>query len=97
MYAIRSYYDRLSPVISTNKRSGEIVIAGFGPAGMFAGLILAEYGYKPVIFEKGEPIDERIKSVNSFWNGGELNENSNVQFGEGGAGTFSDGKSYNFV
>ncbi len=84
--------NRLSPVISTNKRSGEIVIAGFGPAGMFAGLILAEYGYKPVIFEKGEPIDERIKSVNSFWNGGELNENSNVQFGEGGAGTFSDGK-----
>lgn len=84
--------NRLSPVISKNKRNGEIVIAGFGPAGMFAGLVLAEYGYKPVIFEKGEAIEDRVKSVNDFWNGGELNTNSNVQFGEGGAGTFSDGK-----
>lgn len=84
--------NRLSPVISKNKRDGEIVIAGFGPAGMFAGLILAEYGYNPIIFEKGEAIDERAKSVEKFWSGGDLNTNSNVQFGEGGAGTFSDGK-----
>lgn len=83
---------RLSPVISNKKRDGEIVIAGFGPAGMFAGLTLAEFGYKPVIFEKGEPVEDRINSVNTFWNGGKLNPNSNVQFGEGGAGTFSDGK-----
>ncbi len=84
--------NRLSPVISKSKRNGEIVIAGFGPAGMFAGLVLAEYGYNPVIFEKGEAIEDRVKTVNEFWNGGELNTNSNVQFGEGGAGTFSDGK-----
>ncbi len=84
--------DGLSPVISEKKRDGEIVIAGFGPAGMFAGLILAEYGYNPIIFERGESVEERIKSVNYFWQGGELKANSNVQFGEGGAGTFSDGK-----
>lgn len=93
-YACCSYVEsnRLSPVISNNKRNGDIVIAGFGPAGMFAGLVLAEYGYNPIIFEKGEAVDERVKSVNKFWSGGELNPNSNVQFGEGGAGTFSDGK-----
>ncbi len=84
--------NRLSPVISKNKRDGEIVIAGFGPAGMFAGLVLAEYGYNPIIFEKGEAIEERVRTVHEFWNGGKLNTNSNVQFGEGGAGTFSDGK-----
>ncbi|MFA5658252.1 MAG: NAD(P)/FAD-dependent oxidoreductase, partial [Oscillospiraceae bacterium] len=82
----------LFPVISNIKKDGEVVIVGFGPAGMFAGLILAEYGYHPVIFERGEAVDERIESVNNFWSGGKLNENSNVQFGEGGAGTFSDGK-----
>jgi len=89
-----SYIEKseLSPKISTNKRDGEIVIAGFGPAGMFAGLILAEYGYNPVIFERGQAIDDRVKSVNGFWESNELNPQSNVQFGEGGAGTFSDGK-----
>lgn len=87
---IESY--KLSPVISDKKRDGEIVIAGFGPAGMFAGLILAENGYNPIVFEKGEAIEDRVKTVESFWSGGNLNENSNVQFGEGGAGTFSDGK-----
>ena len=68
------------------------VVVGFGPAGMFAGLILAEMGLKPVILERGEPVEQRIKTVQKFWKDGNLDPESNVQFGEGGAGTFSDGK-----
>jgi uncharacterized FAD-dependent dehydrogenase len=68
------------------------VIVGFGPAGMFAGLILARKGYKPLIIERGQCVEERTKSVDEFWKSGKLNLESNVQFGEGGAGTFSDGK-----
>lgn len=68
------------------------VIIGTGPAGLFCGYHLARMGYKPVLLERGAAVDERIKDVESFWNGGELKKNSNVQFGEGGAGTFSDGK-----
>lgn len=68
------------------------VVIGFGPAGIFAALILARQGYKPVVYERGEDVDTRTKTVEKFWNTGELNLESNVQFGEGGAGTFSDGK-----
>ncbi|MCM1284975.1 MAG: hypothetical protein NC213_04135 [Acetobacter sp.] len=68
------------------------VVVGFGPAGMFAGLILAQAGLKPIILERGKDVDTRTKDVNHFWQTRELNEESNVQFGEGGAGTFSDGK-----
>lgn len=68
------------------------VIIGSGPAGLFAAYILSENGYKPIIIERGEQVEDRIKSVESFWESGNLNKNSNVQFGEGGAGTFSDGK-----
>lgn len=68
------------------------VIIGMGPAGMFAGLLMAQNGYKPVIFERGQAVDERSKTVAAFWKNGKLDLNSNVQFGEGGAGTFSDGK-----
>jgi hypothetical protein len=82
----------LTPVISKEKNDGRVVIAGFGPAGMFCGLVLAEYGYKPIIIERGQSVDSRIKSVKEYWSGGSLNTESNVQFGEGGAGTFSDGK-----
>lgn len=82
----------INPVLSENKKNGEIVVVGFGPAGMFCGLVLAEYGYNPIILERGSDVDKRIQDVNSYWSGGELNVNSNVQFGEGGAGTFSDGK-----
>lgn len=80
--------------IPENKRVSKFrpVIVGFGPAGMLAGLILAEAGLRPLIFERGKNIDDRQKDVNEFWTKRKLDEESNVQFGEGGAGTFSDGK-----
>lgn len=68
------------------------VIIGMGPAGLFCGYILAKYGYAPIIFERGKKVEERTKDVAEFWRNGKLLKNSNVQFGEGGAGTFSDGK-----
>lgn len=68
------------------------VIAGFGPCGMFAGLVLAQAGMKPIVIERGQAVEDRMKAVQEFWNGGKLDPESNVQFGEGGAGTFSDGK-----
>ncbi|MBQ1356072.1 MAG: hypothetical protein IIY72_06285 [Solobacterium sp.] len=68
------------------------VIAGFGPAGMFAGLILAEAGMKPLIIERGRCVEERSADVQRFFAEGILDPESNVQYGEGGAGTFSDGK-----
>ena len=68
------------------------VIVGFGPCGMFAALILAEAGARPLILERGRKVDERTRDVEHFWETGELDTSSNVQFGEGGAGTFSDGK-----
>ena len=68
------------------------VVIGTGPCGLFAGLILAEAGLKPLLLEQGKPVEERSRDVEHFWKTGELNAHSNVQFGEGGAGTFSDGK-----
>ena len=68
------------------------VIAGFGPAGMFASLVLARAGLRPIVLERGEAADRRRESVERFWKTGELDPESNVQFGEGGAGMFSDGK-----
>lgn len=68
------------------------VIIGTGPAGLFCGYILALNGYRPILLERGEKAEERKKTVEHFWKTGELNTESNVQFGEGGAGTFSDGK-----
>lgn len=68
------------------------VVIGTGPAGLFAGLVLAQKGYKPILLERGKPIDERAIDVGLFWSQGILNTESNVQFGEGGAGSFSDGK-----
>ena len=68
------------------------VVVGFGPCGIFCAYTLAKAGLKPLVIERGADVDTRTKDVNEFLNGGELKENSNVQFGEGGAGTFSDGK-----
>lgn len=78
--------------ISKTKRHGRTVVAGFGPAGMFCALLLAENGYRPIVLERGADVDSRVKKVEDFWLTGNLDENTNVQFGEGGAGTFSDGK-----
>ena len=80
------------PEIGNKKINHRPIMVGSGPAGLFCAYLLAEKGYKPIIIERGEKIEERVKSVENFWKTGILNKNSNVQFGEGGAGTFSDGK-----
>ncbi|MCL1983632.1 MAG: NAD(FAD)-utilizing dehydrogenase [Clostridiales bacterium] len=80
------------PTPGTGLMKGRPVIAGFGPCGMFAALVLSELGYAPVVLERGKQVDERVKDVERFWKDGILDEESNVQFGEGGAGAFSDGK-----
>ncbi|WP_299994416.1 NAD(P)/FAD-dependent oxidoreductase [uncultured Clostridium sp.] len=68
------------------------IVVGLGPAGLFSALMLAQKGYKPLVIERGEDVDKRTETVDKFWRTGELNLESNVQFGEGGAGSFSDGK-----
>ena len=68
------------------------VVIGMGPAGLFCALILAEEGYRPLVLERGQAMEQRIRDVEHFWRTGELHAGSNIQFGEGGAGTFSDGK-----
>lgn len=73
------------------------VIVGFGPAGIFAALILAQAGFKPIVLERGKAVRERTKDTFNFWRKSQLNPESNVQFGEGGAGTFSDGKLYSQI
>ncbi len=77
------------PRVRTDERP---VIAGFGPAGMFAALVLARAGVRPIVLERGKDVCSRTRDVEAFRQGGPLNPESNVQFGEGGAGTFSDGK-----
>lgn len=68
------------------------IVVGTGPAGLGAALTLAQYGYRPLVLERGKDVDSRAKDVEEFWRGGPFRAESNVQFGEGGAGTFSDGK-----
>lgn len=80
------------PSAGEKEQKGDIYVAGFGPAGMYAALLLAQMGYAPHVIERGGDVDERIEKVEKFWSEGCLDEDCNVQFGEGGAGTFSDGK-----
>jgi uncharacterized protein len=73
------------------------IVVGFGPCGIFAALILAQMGFKPIVLERGKAVRERTKDTWGLWRKGELNPDSNAQFGEGGAGTFSDGKLYSQI
>lgn len=79
------------PAVS-DMRGRRPVVVGSGPCGLFAALLLAQSGLKPVLIERGKQVSARVKDVNAFWRQGQLDPESNVQFGEGGAGTFSDGK-----
>ena len=82
------------PVYNYKKVSSDIrpVVVGFGPAGIFAAYTLSKAGLRPIVIERGDDVDTRKTKVDAFWCGGKLDSESNVQFGEGGAGTFSDGK-----
>ena len=87
------YKEQPIKISSGNKElNNRIIVVGSGPAGLFCAYILAKFGYKPLVLERGEDVDNRKKSIDNFWKTGGLNTDSNVQFGEGGAGTFSDGK-----
>lgn len=77
---------------SFHQYQGRPIIVGMGPSGLFAALLLAQCNAKPIVFERGSDVDKRLQDIEIFSTSGVLNENSNVQFGEGGAGTFSDGK-----
>ena len=80
------------PSLGKEELKNRPVVVGSGPAGLFLGYFLSKYDYKPIIIERGERIEDRVKTINKFWEDNKLNENSNPIFGEGGAGTFSDGK-----
>ncbi|MCK4489736.1 MAG: NAD(P)/FAD-dependent oxidoreductase [Anaerolineales bacterium] len=81
-----------SPILIRKIKRHRPLVVGTGPAGLFAGLVLAEAGYPPLLIDRGKQVEERNQDTNKFWKNRELNSESNVQFGEGGAGTFSDGK-----
>lgn len=84
--AVKPHYPKIS------KPSPKVVIAGAGPAGLFCAVRLLMHGIRPVLAERGKPVEERAREIETFFQTGRLNTESNVQFGEGGAGTFSDGK-----
>lgn len=80
------------PDLSVSPPPGDVAVVGAGPAGLFGAYILGSYGFKVKILERGREVKERVKSLSRFWRKGELDSECNLQFGEGGAGTFSDGK-----
>ena len=82
----------LAPVHGKQPRHGEVIVCGFGPAGIFAAWLLAREGYRPVVLERGREIGERTRDVEQYWSSGRVMPESNPMFGEGGAGAFSDGK-----
>ena len=84
--------DSFEIVRGTSPLAAPPLVVGMGPCGMFAALMLAEAGYCPILIDRGDAADERVRRVDGFFAGGELDPESNVQFGAGGAGTFSDGK-----
>ena len=84
--------ERQADIFTPRRTNQPIIIAGSGPAGLFTALRLAEYGLTATIIERGQPVEQRALDVQQFWRNGRLDPESNVQFGEGGAGTFSDGK-----
>jgi uncharacterized protein len=95
-----SFFDPLFSIASLSTHELQAhrpVVVGFGPCGMFAALILAQLGLKPIVIERGRKVRERTKDTWGLWRKGVLQTNSNVQFGEGGAGTFSDGKLYSQI
>ncbi|MFV0626476.1 MAG: NAD(P)/FAD-dependent oxidoreductase [Alphaproteobacteria bacterium] len=88
---VEKFFENILPLKKLKSENRPIII-GSGPAGMLAGIVLAEAGLRPIIVERGQKVLQRQKDVETFWKTGKLDEESNVQFGEGGAGTFSDGK-----
>lgn len=84
--------DTLNITRGGDKLCARPVVVGMGPCGLFAALLLAENGYRPLLIERGGDVASRVRAVDEFYKGGELDENCNIQFGAGGAGTFSDGK-----
>jgi len=94
-YLSNSKVTAAEPYVYSQKRASggtRPIIVGAGPAGLMAGLVLARAGLRPIILERGQPVEYRARAVGEFWKSGQLDTESNVQFGEGGAGTFSDGK-----
>jgi len=89
---IKEPYNYEIPKTNVSKIKKRPIVVGSGPAGMFSALLLAKAGLKPLVIERGADVETRIKDVETFMDTGKLNTESNIQFGEGGAGTFSDGK-----
>ena len=90
--ARRAALEELSFSFGEEKMAARPLVVGMGPAGMFCALILAEQGYKPIIIDRGDKVDDRVAAMERFYTTHVLDTESNVQFGAGGAGTFSDGK-----
>ena len=85
-------HEKLNPILGNEPLSERPLVVGMGPAGLFAALMLARYGYRPILIDRGSSVAERAKKVERFRNEGILDTETNIQFGAGGAGTFSDGK-----